>query len=323
MSIGLNEFAPFFAEQVVNQKVELDIGGKRDLHAMLNSSPGSKTLIVVFHGAYDRNKRTYPMFLDREEIGVEAHRLSLADPSLERDEQLALGWFAGDEELPLQKLLPVYLKNLVKKLSLERVIFMGSSGGGFASLFYSWHLPKSIAVVKIPQTRILEYRLPANDKYLQACWPNGLDQYGDDAPILDLTELYSKRVRNQVIYIQSAFDLHHLHDHMVPFLAALPSEARKRFFIKSSYWGLAGHSNSVPLEEWDTWGRAAVEAGTPTVGDIAKKYLLADLEKGPKLGQFQKSYEQRKGTVSSTDVVQQQDFDWANVVSNSQTLEEK
>lgn len=104
MAVSFQQFLGKFSEESVDQIMDLDVGGSRPVPVMLNSNPGAKTLLVVFHGAYERSRYELPNFLDRAEIGVSTHRLSIADPSLDRHEKLALGWFAGDEELPLQRL---------------------------------------------------------------------------------------------------------------------------------------------------------------------------------------------------------------------------
>jgi len=318
MAVSFQEFVGKFSEESSDQIMDLDIGGGRPLPVMLNSNPGARTLLIVFHGAYERSRYKLPNFLDRAEIGVAAHRLSLADPSLDRHEKLALGWFAGDDELPLQPLLSAYLEDLVGELSVERVVFMGSSGGGFAALFYSWHLADSVAVVKIPQTRILAYRRAAYDRYLNACWPNGMEAYGEDAPVLDLTHLYSKQMNNQVIFIQNTFDTHHMYEHMIPFVGCLPEQSRESLFLKTSYWGKQGHSNSVPLLEWDTWARAAVMAPTASVVDIADEYLKLNLEKGPKLGLFKATSNRAIESNDRSLAVQDIDLEWARMVVDSQ-----
>lgn len=318
MSVSFQEFVNSFSEKAVDHVVDLDIGGARPLPVMLNSNPGAKTLVVIFHGAYERSRYEMPNFLDRVDLGVSAHRLSVADPSLEMHDRLALGWFAGDEELPLQTLLPSYLRELAAELSIERVLFMGSSGGGYAALFYSWHFEDSVAVVKIPQTRILKYRHAAYDRYLKACWPNGVESYGEKAPVLDLLDLYSKGMNNQVVFIQNAFDYHHLYEHMTPFVASLPEESRDRLLVKTSYWGKQGHSNSVPLLEWDTWGRAAAMAPTNTAIDIADAYLRLNLEKGPKLGEFKKGSGGTNHPRIRQSEIADMDLEWARMVVESQ-----
>ncbi|MGP5209120.1 hypothetical protein ACTXJY_14245 [Corynebacterium casei] len=173
-------------------------------------------------------------------------------------------------------------------------------------------------MVKIPQTRILEYRRAAYDRYLNACWPDGLDSYGEDSPILDLTELYSKQMENQVIFIQNTFDTHHMYEHMIPFFGCIPNESRENLFLKTSYWGKQGHSNSVPLIEWDTWARAAVLAPTASAVDIADEYLRLDLEKGPKLGQFKDNQNRAIKSDRRKPEIQDMDLEWVRMVVQTQ-----
>ena len=140
-------------------------------------------------------------------MGDSAIQISIADPSIREDNSVGIGWFAGNEQLPLQKVFPGFISKLAKQLNVDRVIFHGSSAGGFAALYYSWCLEGSIACVSVPQTSAYEYRRPTLNKYLEVCWPN---TPRESLPSLDVKTLYGTKVSNFVSYVQSSRDEHHV-----------------------------------------------------------------------------------------------------------------
>jgi len=241
-------------------------------------SPGAKALIVLFHGAINRDNRTYPEFLEyRAGVHRHAHQIAIADPSLALSEKLSNGWFAGATGTQLQKLLPPFLARLIEHLQVDRVIFAGSSGGGFAALYYSWQFPDSTAVVAVPQTNVHQYYESRRTAYLEASWPAEINApQGSTTPCLDLRTIYSTGMRNTVVYIQSNMDLFHVENHMTPFVSALPSSAVKRLILKCSFWGKLSHSGAVPVQEMDAWIRAVLSADEQTTESISMAYHLTN-----------------------------------------------
>lgn len=324
-SISVDELARNFGGYSQGDVLSIDIGGSVDLPVKVDPAAGSDALIVVFHGAVNRDKRPYPAFLNfRAGLGHAAHQIAIADAALGLDPELPLSWYAGAPGLPLQELLPPLFHKLQYELQVEKLIFMGSSGGGFAALFYSWHCPGSVAIVQVPQTNILEYHLPgAFRRYSAVCWPEG-GSSNEFAPILDLRELYTMDSGNSVVYIQSTLDGHHLHRQMLPFLASLPAGMNGRVVVKSSFWGRTGHSNVVPNSEWDGWAKAALAAESLDAESLVLAYEALAIEKVPKVGRNRSPVGLKAaGTASRTNSsVRQhhddQDLAWANLVAESQ-----
>lgn len=233
----------------------------------------------MFHGAANRETREYPVFAGyRSSVRPHAHQLVISDPSLALDKKLTLGWFAGSSGTPLQRLLTPFLASLIEKLQIEKVIFAGGSGGGFAALYYSWLVPGSVAVVASPQTNIYEYRRSHREAYIQACWPKVKDvDIEFSGPCFDLREIYRKSMDNTVVYLQSNRDLSHMEKHLSPFLSSLPRSALRRLVLKCTFWGKVGHSGSVPPSEVTAWIRAALSAEEVTSEGINRVYHHANL----------------------------------------------
>ncbi|WP_443400748.1 hypothetical protein [Corynebacterium casei] len=324
--VSKDEFLEDFEKLKAEEHVLVDFGAQQSLavkvHPFGNSS--SKALVVLFHGAISRkpeNNIALPAFLNgRKELGDSAFQISISDPSIQEDNSVGIGWFAGNEQLPLQKILPEFFSQLSKQLNVERVIFHGSSAGGFAALYYSWHLDGSVACVSVPQTSAYEYRRPTLNKYLEVCWPNTAKE---DYPCLDVKLLYGNEVPNLVSYVQSSRDEHHVKYHMIPFLASISPENQEKIAIKVSYWGKEGHSGTVPPEERDAWMKAAITAEAVTSSDVINSYQKSGTEITPLSQAMMRAAGVKKEPTSRrtsgrTQQERFQDLNWANTVVKHQ-----
>ena len=244
----------------------------------------SSNLVFTFSGAVDRAAATLPRFaatsLHRH---VTASVIGLADPSLAQSEDLQLAWYAGHMGFPTQTRLPDLLRQMIDALGATRVVFVGSSGGGFAALYYSWQIPGSVAVVSNPQTNLNHYLRGHVKKYRAACWP----ALPTDAPLSaaiddDLAPLYATRSENTIIYLQVASDFFHLRRHFAPFVAALPREFATRLIVRMSDWGQRGH-HPVPSHIWIPWMNAALTATETTALSIEEVWAEANQELLPPL----------------------------------------
>lgn len=230
----------------------------------------------MFHGAFNRQTREYPVFLGfRNEAHRHAHQLSVSDPSLALPEKLSTGWFAGSRGTPLQSLLPQFIADLATQHAVDKLIFIGGSAGGFAALYYSGRFPGSTAIVSAPQTNVHAYYAQSRDAYLKAAWPD-LESSGDamGGPCLDLREMYREGMTNTVIYLQSSLDLFHVEKQMAPFLAALPQSSFGKFILQCTFWGQVGHSNAIPISEVNAWIRAVLSVDEGTSESISMAYHL-------------------------------------------------
>ncbi len=255
----------------------VDIGGQAPLPIKAKPAPRANALIVLFHGAMNRDVRTYPSYLNyRSRIYPHAHQISIADTSLSLNENLTNGWFAGSTDTPLQELLPNFLRELARALKIDRLIFSGSSGGGFAALYYSWHFPKSIAVATVPQTNINSYYQRRRDSYLETAWKTTSTHLPEQL-CTDLRDIYSQDMENTVIYLQSALDHYHIQTQMLPFLSSLSAKSQENVALKCSFWGKVGHSGALPTEEMDAWIRATLTSPETTPEAITQTYYAANL----------------------------------------------
>ena len=224
-----------------------------DLYVDIN--PG-KPLVVFFNGAAPRSDSLkLPIFAG---FGVlpaskDVSRLCINDPSLYLDSGLPLAWYAGSENLDLQKLLPRIIDLVVSKAEAESVVFVGGSGGGFAALYYSRYYEGSLALVWNPQTDILKYAPHHVENYAKTAF--GLGCIDDARAVLpvkvhsSLCDLYRvDRSSNLIIYMQNESDWH-FKVHCEPFIDVLcqskvssPSSGMlsDKFYFHVGSWGV-GH----------------------------------------------------------------------------------
>jgi hypothetical protein len=206
-----------------------------------------ETLLIGFHGAVDRQKRSLPVFLPfLPSIGDHVHQLMISDPSLRMASDLKVSWFAGDQSFDAQKILADLFYKISHALGVRRVIYFGTSAGGFAALYYSKMHKDSLAFVSNPQTAISKYYNAYIKKYVTSCWPRSRVIYDVKNICIDLLEIYNlSKTDNHVVYIQNSTDHHHLYRHMAPFISSISSvDLIKKIVFDCSFTGKIGHSNN-------------------------------------------------------------------------------
>lgn len=329
-ALSPHQFTDRFRTFTESSPVYVDVGGRDPLAVKAKPSPdmNCKALVILFHGALGRSKGAeVPSFLNvRRSIVDSAHQVSIADPGVEVANRVGVGWFAGSEANPSQQLLPPFFRHLKEALDVDRVIFVGSSGGGFGALFYSWNLPGSIACASVPQTNAWEYNESTRRFYLEDCWPKGLQNY-QQPPVLDLRDLYSQSVPNTVIYVQSSLDDRHFARHMIPFLNSVNVGDRDKIALKVSYWGRPGHSGSVPPGELDGWIRAAISSPDKTSQSIIEQYQMSGIETTPLSPAMMRNAgaatqsSSTKGTRRGTQEAAFQEIVWTKMITDFQLNE--
>ncbi len=232
------------------------------------------TLVFSFTGAAaNRANFTLPHFAVHGLAGyVSATIIGFSDPSLPRNDDLKAAWFAGHDGFPLQRFLPGLIRQMIDSLGATRIAFVGGSSGGFAALYYSWHIPGSVAIVTNPQTNFHRYMPAPIADYRTVCWPSLTENDALDSVIdTDLCALYAERFDNSVIYLQVSSDYSHLQGQFVPFVAALPRDFAKRLIVRMANWGRWGHK-PAPANIWIPWVRAALRAPDTSATSIEQTW---------------------------------------------------
>lgn len=214
---------------------------------------GKNTTLVYFHPAINsRRDKKLPFFVGGNVCGEHSNVVLVSDPTLGLSQQLSLGWYAGTASCPVQLILKHLLDLIIMRLGGNRVIFSGISGGGFASLYFSYFYPNSLAVPINPQTNISNFTWTTVSAYIKKAY--GVESDQDVKTVLatkftaNVGSLYRTGLKNYIIYIQNSSD-HHVNLHLNPFLEALEGTSyRSRIaVILSKTWG-QGHI-APPIEQ--------------------------------------------------------------------------
>jgi hypothetical protein len=236
-------------------------------------------MIIIFHGAINQKIRKIPYFPPHLPALLDCHQLSVADPTLALNGNLAAGWYIGGENLPLQATMPAVIESISKLFGVGRRIYLGGSAGGFAALYYSALDSGSICIAVNPQTNLLRYRREATDVYRKYAWPKTrtLAEIGESV-VLDLPSFYAKGFDNLVIYLQSSGDMAHFAGQM-PELFNVAIRKRDNIILDCGYRGVPGHSNSIPPKYYYPWVKSAVASNWSDRQDILDTHFaLTNIE---------------------------------------------
>ncbi len=242
----------------------------------------NKTLIVLFHGAVDQKLRPRPFFQPHFTQTMGAHQLAISDPSLARSDELKAAWFLGDQDLPLATLLPAFFAAVTQAGGFERVIYFGASAGGHAALHYSNRHAGSLALAVNPQINLNNYLPAAIDAYRTHCWTGlaGNDEL-DERVQMDAGLLYGEGMGNSVCILNSSGDRFHLFKQTFPFVARIPPTAQNRFVLHCDYYGIKGHSGSIPPQACLPWLKAAVLAPNLYADSLLVKFAQVKAPAAP------------------------------------------
>lgn len=120
----------------------------------------SDILYVFLSGAITAKNISLPQFARWSWYKlIQGSMLSIADPMYRQYSQLRLGWYYGTDKINLQKILADLVLDLAEKLGIEHknIVFVGSSGGGYASIACSSHIAGAKSIAINPQMVLSEW----------------------------------------------------------------------------------------------------------------------------------------------------------------------
>lgn len=199
-------------------------------------------LYVSLQGAVMPGKLRYPSFwrISTMRDRVDAF-MAFADPSLQLsdNEKFGLAWYSGGPGWdPLLQLASV-VRQAMQYIGATRVMFLGGSGGGFASMRLATMFPGSIAFAQDPQTSVAHYHPVHQQRLVEACWPGWAleDVLTQHPERFDLRYLYRETEPENYLYYRQSTTDGHLKVHCRPFMAAVKGtkgmrEGRFRFMLE-------------------------------------------------------------------------------------------
>lgn len=252
------DFKPSPKEGALRYRAPLG-GGTENLDALVINRK-SDILIVGLHGAVNRQTTRIPRFERLRSVmsmeGVSG--MFFGDPSLYKSEDLQLSWYTGWDGFDGHQAVADWTVAAAKAIGATRIIFTGSSGGGFAALQISSLVPGSMAVAFNAQTDVAEYRVNgegygAQRTYAEVVWPSIAETFASTADIENpawakpigerssAVSRYSSPQKNYVFIIQNTDEFHH-EDHYLPFLAAASTGSNRDRLRTKLYQGGVVHN---------------------------------------------------------------------------------
>lgn len=173
--------------------------------------------------------------------------IACADPSLLKYSNALNGsWFLdkkkGSRLIDFATWLDSFIKTNVGD-KLTKVVFAGSSMGGYASIYLANLFPESYAFAECPQTNLLKYS--GSKKAIEHIARDEDSCLEEHINLVNLIHKY-KRVPNVHIFIPVT-DVHHLRMHVAPYARAVGDVLRKDN-SKNSYFKISiEHNESLPI----------------------------------------------------------------------------
>ena len=254
----------------LTDKLNLDIlvDGLECLKFTANQSRG----LVVFGGAVNERKAKVAPFFSGINIAREAKMplISISDPAFLLSNDLEVGWFLGDENCAsLMNSIAQILQHLAKILSIKLIV-IGGSAGGFASLSLASILPDTDYIIFNPQVKITNYYLRFVKSLVEICFPLAMAKLINSNTVnqsakkifeilfeknhvkSDLSS-YNLCSSNRLVYLQNSSDEMHVEKHTKLFI-----EKRRLQLLKSGSY--QNENSCVFFGSWGE-GHASIPSG--------------------------------------------------------------
>lgn len=190
----------------------------------------SEWLIVLMPAAMVRGKRRVPCFHRHSWMDeLKASTVCVNDPTVRLHADLLGGWFQGIGEDHLLPHVVRHVATMAARLGVarERIVFAGSSLGGFASLAAATLLRGTRAYAENPQTDLRRY-LPGPTALLeQHCFRSPIAEWFERQPWrFSLGALMEREGYVPPMHVvQKASDAYHYREHFLPFARGVLSHA--------------------------------------------------------------------------------------------------
>lgn len=213
----------------------------------------SNRLLVLMPSAMAKDKRYVPSF-HRHSWGAifDANVICVSDPTLYLHEELLGGWFQGAEDVFLLESVVSHVRELagVLGVSIDRVVFAGSSLGGWAAIAAATLLPGSKAYAENPQTDLRKYLSGPVYNLNKFVFGMRLKSIFSETPYR--FSLYELMVKEGFVpytwLVQKSSDSYHFNTHFRPFVQAiLSSDLPKTVFLAEEIGASIDGTGHTPL----------------------------------------------------------------------------
>jgi hypothetical protein len=232
MALHMKEFKALEVDGIFEIETEheeptiykLKIDDALTLSGLYHISKNTDDIVVFFNGATTGElvgKNHFMRWSWAYNAGISF--ISFDDPVVSCTKSTNLGWYIGTKNTDVQEAINEIIQHILDKNSIapNRVIFYGSSGGGFAAIMAATRLRGSTAIAINPQTNILNYHRKSYEKLLKSFFHDNsvqdysLAEYINRFSIIE--NITSSKYIPNIIYIQNTQDSFHVNNHYIPF----------------------------------------------------------------------------------------------------------
>lgn len=194
--------------------------------------------LVAFSAAMPARLRTFPIFSGRNLLkDLDVNLLTFYDPACGNEESLPTFWHLGTKQVESTRFIPRIIDHALSSSPGAKLIFFGSSAGGFAALNYSSHFENSVAFVMNPRVNILN--APKRfGKYVEVAFPGEDKVHVARSLPYNQAKNYELPKGNRVVYLQNMQDKDYRLHHYNHFLKAVGGREDVEFV--TGRWG-EGH----------------------------------------------------------------------------------
>jgi hypothetical protein len=184
-----------------------------------------KKALVFSPGFINRAQFQHPYFQRIKWLQTfDTYGISLADPTLDLDPGIGIGWFVGTKRTHYLACIAEFISRLLANLEIpnESTLFFGSSAGGFSSMAFAAFIRGACAFAINPQTNLARFHelreLNLIGKHCfgstsVSAWSTIWMSRIDLVTIMKICE----NVPRSLIW-QNKFDEYHVFQHLMPFL---------------------------------------------------------------------------------------------------------
>lgn len=170
--------------------------------------------------------------------------LHIEDPMLYKYDELNLGWYYGTEEISYLDLTLNIVKSIAARTGNPKIIFYGSSGGGYAALHLASMLPNSFAISINPQIELDKWGSAGDFSRI-----TDIDLLDDDIHHRNSTAKKLRESNSKSLIIQNTLSIDDCKLHLFPLCKALDffpdfGLSRKDNLLTWLYSTPAGHNST-------------------------------------------------------------------------------
>jgi hypothetical protein len=187
-------------------------------------SRGSGRLFVLLSGGVDRAQGAeLPRFQRwKWARSFPGHVLLVSDPTLYLADEIGLGWYVGPAASNWHRTLARLVSRVAAELGVgpDRIVYYGSSSGGFAAIATACWSRAAGAIAINPQTDVLRYQPVPVQRMLDACFPGtSPESFPDDAhrERLLAAGICARSSGTRILIAQNVRDHVHFELHFAPF----------------------------------------------------------------------------------------------------------